>query len=41
MFEKIKKFYALKLWTQEMVKTALDKNIISEEEYAEIINGEK
>lgn len=36
MYEKIKKFYDLGLWTKEMVRDAVDKGIITEEEYAEI-----
>ena len=37
MYEKIKKFYDLGLWTEEMVKDALDKSIITEDEYEEIV----
>ena len=37
MYEKIKKFYDLGLWTEEMVKDALDKGIITEDEYKEIV----
>ena len=36
MYEKIKKFYDLGLWTEEMVKDALDKGIITEEQFKEI-----
>lgn len=37
MFEKIKRFYDLGLWTEEMVKNAVTKGIISESEYQEIV----
>ena len=37
MFEKIKRFYELGLWNEEMVQNALDKGIITEDEYREII----
>ena len=40
MFEKIKKFYDLGLWTKDMVKDAVVKGIITPEEYEEI-TGEK
>lgn len=36
MYDKIKKFYDLGLWTKEMVKNAVVKGIITEEEYADI-----
>lgn len=39
MFEKIKKWYAQGLWTAEMVRKAVDKGIISEEQYREIVGG--
>lgn len=35
MKEKIKKWYP-KLWTLEMVKNAVEKGVITEEEYKEI-----
>ena len=38
MFEKIKKFYNLGLWTKEMVKNAVDKGAITTEESEEILN---
>lgn len=37
MYEKIKKFYDLGLWTEEMVKNAFDKGIITEDEYNKIV----
>jgi hypothetical protein len=39
MYEKIKKFYVMNLWTADMVKSALDKDIISETEYNQILNS--
>ena len=39
MFEKIKKFYELGLWTEAMVKTAADKGVITSEECIEIIGS--
>ena len=38
MFEKIKKWYKQGLWTQQMVLNAVEKGIITEEQYAEIID---
>lgn len=38
MYEKIKKFYSMGLWTGDMVKTAVDKGLITNEECAEILN---
>ena len=40
MFEKIKKWYKQGLWTEEMVQTAADKGIITQEEAAEILSKE-
>lgn len=37
MFEKIKKFYKLGLWTEEMVKNAVAKGAITENEYKTIV----
>lgn len=37
MYEKIKKFYELGLWTEEMVQNALKKSIITENEYKAIV----
>lgn len=37
MFEKIKKWYSMGLWTEEMVRNAVDKGVITEEEYDEIL----
>lgn len=37
MFEKIKKWYTLGLWTEEMIMNAVNKGVITEEEYKNII----
>lgn len=37
MFEKIKKWYAQGLWTADMVRTAVTKSVITEEQCAEIL----
>lgn len=39
MFKKIKMFYDKGLWTAEMVHQAVEKGLITEEEYLEIIGG--
>lgn len=39
MFEKIKRFYDLGLYTSEQVKKFMEKNIITQEQY-EIITNE-
>lgn len=36
MFERIKKWYSMGLWTEEMVRNAVVKDIITEEEFSEI-----
>lgn len=36
MYEKIKKWYEQGLWTDEMVHEAINKGLITEEEYREI-----
>ena len=36
MFEKIKRFYDLGLWTKDMVRNAVVKGLITPEEYKEI-----
>ena len=36
MFDRIKKFYDLGLWAKDMVRNAVNKNIITPEEYKEI-----
>ena len=36
MFERIKKWYSQSLWTDEMVKNAVKKGIITKEQYTEI-----
>lgn len=38
MFEKIKKWYKQGLWTEEMVRNAVVKGVISEDEATEILN---
>lgn len=38
MFEKIKKWYKQGLWTAEMVRNAVTKGVITEEQYREIVN---
>lgn len=40
MFEKIKKFYDLGLWTEPMVAEAVEKGVITSEEYSEIIGNQ-
>lgn len=40
MFEKIKKWYDKGLWTDEMVRNAVVKGVITEEEYKEITGNE-
>ena len=39
MFERIKRFYELGLWTEKMVKDAVKKSVITESEYEEIIKA--
>lgn len=39
MYEKIKRFYNLGLWTEEMVNNAVIKGVITEEEANEIISN--
>lgn len=39
MKEKITKWYKLGLWTEEMVQKAVEKNILTENEYNEIIKN--
>ena len=41
MFEKIKKWYDMGLWTAEMVQQAADKGVITQEQAEEIIAGTK
>lgn len=38
MFEKIKKFYDMKLYTKEQVKKFADKGVITLEQYEEIVS---
>ncbi len=37
MFEKIKKWYEQKLWNEKMVRTAVEKGILSFEQFKEIV----
>ena len=37
MFEKIKKWYKQGLWTETMVRNAIKKGVLTEEEVAEIL----
>ena len=39
MFEKIKRFYDMKLYTKEMVYQFVDKGVITEKQYLEIIGN--
>lgn len=39
MYNKIKKWYALGLWTADMVRNAAKKGVITVEQAKEIING--
>ena len=41
MKNKIAKWYKLSLWTAEMVQNAVDKDIITDEDYAEIVGEEE
>lgn len=41
MFEKIKKWYAQGLWKDRQVRQAVEKGLLTEEQYAEITGGEK
>lgn len=40
MFEKIKKWYCMGLWTAEQVEKAVEKGVITEEQAAVILNNE-
>ena len=39
MFEKIKKWHKQGLWTAAMVRNAVEKNVLTAEEAAEILNS--
>ena len=41
MYEKIKKWYKQGLWTETMVRNALTKNIITEEQMNNILNSKE
>lgn len=38
MFEKIKRFYEMKLYTKEIVHNFVDKGVITEEQYLNIVS---
>ena len=40
MFEKIKRWYSMGLWTDKMVANAVKKKVITTEQYKEITNKE-
>ena len=40
MYEKIKKYYDTGLWSEERVRNMVIKGIITEEEYASIVDKE-
>lgn len=41
MFEKIKRFYDLGIYTADIVKKFADKGVISQEQYREIVGDAK
>ena len=41
MFEKIKKWYKLGLWTEVMINNTFAKGVITEEQTIEILNSQK
>ena len=40
MYEKIKKWYMQGLWSGEMVQTAMEKGILTQAQFAEILSEE-
>ena len=40
MYEKVKKYYDIGLWSEERVRNMVIKGIITEEEYASIVGEE-
>lgn len=40
MYEKIKNYYQLGLWSKERVRNMVEKGVISEEEYKTIVGEE-
>lgn len=40
MYEKIKNYYQLGLWSKERVRNMVEKGVISEEEYETIVGEE-
>ena len=36
-YEQIKRFYDLELWTKAMVKNAVEKGVLTQEQYREIV----
>lgn len=41
MFEKIKNYYQLGLWSKERVRNMVEKGVISKEEYETIVGEER
>lgn len=39
MYKKIKKWYTMGLWTKAMIQKAVQKNVLTEKEAADIISG--
>ena len=37
MYEKIKKWYEQKLWSEQMVKNAVEKGVLTYEQFKEIV----
>ena len=40
MYEKVKKYYDIGLWSEERVRNMVIKGIITEEEYKDVIGNE-
>ena len=38
MFEKIKRWYLMNLWTEAQVQSALEKEVINQEQYNDIVS---
>ena len=41
MFEKIKKWYLIGLWTEKMVRAAVERSVLTWEEAAQILEQEE
>lgn len=41
MFEKIRRWYCLGLWTASMVRSAVEKSVLTREEAAQILEKEE